>query len=119
MTAPRPIRRLRAGVATARWTAAQHRQLQRTLPRGGTGGPLAPPPARMSARNVRIVLAALRVRRASCLERSLVLQAWLAGHGDRRDVVIGVRHEDSLLAHAWVDGLEDGSRYVELHRLSA
>lgn len=112
------VRRLRWGAAAAGWTVVQHRRLQRTLPAGGMGAPVAAPP-RLPRGAGRVVVAVLRVRGATCLERSLVLQAWLAARGERRDVVIGVRRADAVLAHAWIDGLEDGTRYVELHRLPA
>jgi hypothetical protein len=114
----RRLPRLRAGAAAARWAVAQHRSLQRTLPHGGTGAPVAPPPP-LPRGAVRAVLIVLRVRGATCLERSLIVQAWLKARGDRRDVVIGVRRAETVLAHAWIDGLEDGSRYAELHRVPA
>jgi Transglutaminase-like superfamily len=65
--------------------------------------------------------AALSRVRATCLESALVRQRWLAAHGDRRDVVIGVS-PDGLKgnpAHAWVDGTDSraASSYLELHRL--
>lgn len=112
------LSRLRAAGRATRWTHAQHVRLQRTLRAGGTGVPVSPPP-RLPAAAVRVVLAVLRVRGATCLERSLLLQAWFAARGQRRDVVIGVRRDESVLAHAWLDGLEDGAGYVELHRLPA
>jgi len=119
VTAARLVRRLRAGSAAAAWAFAAHRRVRRTLPADGVHATVGTPPANLPMGAVRIVLGVLRVRRATCLERSLVLQAWLAGRGDRRDVVIGVRGAGSVLAHAWVDGLEDGAGYVELHRVPA
>lgn len=64
----------------------------------------------------------LRRAPATCLERALVLQAWLAAHGDRRDVVIGVAAPASgFAAHAWVDRERDPSSagFDELTRLPA
>ena len=62
--------------------------------------------------------AVLRRTRTSCLERSLVLQRWLAARGEHRDVVIGVRAPSaSFRAHAWLDGEPSGD-YDELRRLS-
>ncbi len=119
MNGGRLVRRLRAGAAAAQWALSEHRHLRRRLPKGWTEAPVAPPPRRLPAGAARVVLAVLRVRGATCLERSLVLQAWLVACGEPRDVVIGVRCAESLLAHAWVDGLEDGDGYVELHRLPA
>lgn len=67
------------------------------------------------------VQALLRRRQHSCLEGALVLQRWLAAHGDRRDVVIGVTAPGADFgAHAWLDG--DGAAdetYRELRRLPA
>ncbi len=61
---------------------------------------------------------AARVGNASCLERSLLRQAWLRGRGTVRDVVIGVRSKDGFEAHAWLDGDADGADYAEIHRIS-
>jgi hypothetical protein len=60
-----------------------------------------------------------RLGRASCLERSLLRQAWLRERGARRDVVIGVRRENELTAHAWLDGDGDGFGYTEMLRIPA
>lgn len=57
--------------------------------------------------------------RASCLERSLVRQAWLRARGARHDVVIGVRGGNNFEAHAWVDGDPDAVDYVEIHRIGS
>jgi hypothetical protein len=58
---------------------------------------------------------------ATCLESALVRQRWLAAHGDRRDIVIGVPTNGirDQPAHAWVDGTDSwaASSYLELHRL--
>ncbi len=58
---------------------------------------------------------------ATCLESALVRQRWLAAHGDRRDIVIGVSPSGlrDNPAHAWVDGTDSraASSYLELHRL--
>jgi hypothetical protein len=76
----------------------------------------APPPLPPAAE--RGVHAVLRRREHSCLERSLVLQRWLAAQGDARDVVIGTTGTAGFKAHAWLDGDEEGAaRYVELSRL--
>jgi Transglutaminase-like superfamily len=75
------------------------------------------PPA--AARGVRAVL---RRRHATCLERSLVLQAWEAAHDAPRAVVIGVSGSSrELAAHAWLEGEVDGetSAYQELFRVPA
>lgn len=54
---------------------------------------------------MRGVAAVLHRRRARCLERSLVLQTWLAAHGDPRDLIVGVtRPGEDFSAHAWLEG---------------
>lgn len=59
----------------------------------------------------------LRWRRATCLERSLVVQAWLLASGEPHDLVIGVRRlHGRVIAHAWLDH-EDSRGFSELLRL--
>jgi hypothetical protein len=61
--------------------------------------------------------AVLRRTPSTCLERSLVLQRWLAAQGDRRDVVIGVQAPSTgFRAHAWLEGEPMGD-FDELRRL--
>ena len=85
----------------------------------GVRVPAPPPVSGSAARAVRIVL---DVSRASCLERSLVLQRWLAAHGVARDVILGTEGTtlSGFSAHAWIDGdpQPPGRSYVELLRLS-
>jgi hypothetical protein len=61
----------------------------------------------------------LRLRRATCLERSVVLQAWDAHHGRPREVVIGVaRTGSSIGAHAWLAGEDAANRdFREITRI--
>ena len=47
---------------------------------------------------------ALHHWRESCIVNAIVLQAWEAAHGRRRDLVIGVTGPDAFSAHAWLDG---------------
>jgi len=63
------------------------------------------------------VLAVLKRLDPSCLERSLVLQRWLAAHGDYREIVIGVTGADAFRAHAWLDG-EEGPGFHEIARVA-
>lgn len=59
---------------------------------------------------------------ATCLERALVLQSWLAARGSAHDVVIGVRMtDDGVAAHAWVDEVDATApqQFEELYRLQA
>ena len=80
-----------------------------------------PRPPRLSPKATQGVTGALRRLGPTCLERALVLQAWLASQGVMRDVVIGIPPDGMRKepAHAWVDGTDviSPSRYLELHRL--
>jgi hypothetical protein len=63
----------------------------------------------------------LRRRNATCLERSLLLQAWYAAQGVRRDVIIGVTAPTAdFAAHAWLEGdtSEAEGEFRELQRLA-
>lgn len=76
----------------------------------------------MPERALRAVDAVLRRQKATCLERSLVLQAWLVGQGRAHDVVIGVGAPgEAFAAHAWVADWRpdsEAAQYRELTRLS-
>ena len=80
----------------------------------------APPP--VPARSSRAVRRVLDWSEASCLERSLVLQRWMASHGIARDVIVGTQGsaQSGFAAHAWIEGelQPPGRSYVELIRLS-
>jgi hypothetical protein len=56
--------------------------------------------------------------RASCLERSLLRQAWLDARGYPLDVVIGVKRGKTVEAHAWVDGDPNAADWIEIHRIA-
>jgi hypothetical protein len=68
------------------------------------------------------VLAVLRRLPHTCLERAFVLQRWKAAHGERVDVVIGVRGPgEEFAAHAWLAGEANEPEvqgYRELRRVS-
>jgi hypothetical protein len=87
------------------------------LARDGIRVTVREPPRRVSRKSGQVVILAVRVTRASCLERSLLRQAWLRGRGTMRDVVIGVRSEDKFEAHAWLEGDPDSTGFVEIHRI--
>ena len=68
------------------------------------------------------VRAAIAIVRPTCLERALVVQAWIGGYADAPDVVIGVRRRSGEVeAHAWVDAVDPwfDPSYEELSRLPA
>jgi hypothetical protein len=111
-----------ASVRAAWWAEREFRRVRRTLRRGGIEAARVTPPPALPARARRGVMAVLRRRPATCLERALVLQSWHAAHGNRRDVVIGIRGPSSSFeAHAWLDGEPDAvaSSFEELTRLPA
>lgn len=48
-----------------------------------------------------------RMARATCLERSLILQSWLGAQGSEYEVLVGVELSGSgIEAHAWLGGWE-------------
>ncbi len=100
------IARARAALAGARWANAQYRDVHRGLKDEGLHAAVAPPStvAPGSLRGARI---ALRARRATCLERSLILQRWWASRGKALDVIVGVRNPAASgrgpMGHAWVE----------------
>lgn len=104
----------------AGWAALSLSRARRLLHTDGLTARIAPPPRLLGIDATRGVMAVLRRTRPTCLERAVVLQAWLAAHGTAVDVVIGVAREGrDLTAHAW---LEDGTGpadepYREIHRL--
>jgi hypothetical protein len=68
------------------------------------------------------VLAVVRRRPSTCLEKALVLQRWEADHGAAADVVIGVKGpSDGFRAHAWLETMPDVpfGAFEEIMRLPA
>lgn len=109
-----------ANMRAAWWTWRSLRYASARLKADGLNTVLNPPPD-LPAGARRGVDAVLRRRDPTCLERSLVHQAWLAAHGVRCEVVVGVaRRDSSVAAHAWLD-LESGkprsAGYSEIHRI--
>ena len=78
-----------------------------------------PRPPASSLADAWVVRSVLRRLHAACLPRTLVLQEWLATHGDRRDVVLGVATRPAFRAHAWLAGDRDGDGFEELTRRAA
>lgn len=102
------------------WATLAAFLVRRRLRRDGMDA-RAPRPPRLDRRAAPGVMGALTRLRPTCLERALVLQAWLVAQGTPRDVVIGIPPDGmkSNPAHAWVDGTDASSaaHYLELHRL--
>jgi hypothetical protein len=102
------------------WTQTALRRVRADLKQNGLKYRPAPTPPRLPEHAGRGVLAILRRRPSTCLERALVLQRWREAHGDSRDVIVAVRGATvDFAAHAWLDGEPDGdvSQYAELLRL--
>ena len=114
--------RLRPAVLLgALWATVAARLVRRRLKQSGVRARVPRPPP-LGPKGGLGVTAALSRLKPTCLERALVLQAWLAAQGNPRDVVIGVPRDGmkSGTAHAWVDGTDPASLeiYLELHRLA-
>jgi Transglutaminase-like superfamily len=105
------------------WAFRAARSTERRLRRGGLDGALVlRPPPQLPAEAERGVRAVLRRSEESCLVESIVLQAWHAGQGRRRDLVVGVSPPgEQFRAHAWLAGDVPGpeGRFRELLRRSA
>ena len=111
-----------ATVRAALWTARALRRTKRELARQGLEGARVDPPPPLPAHARRGVMAVIRRKPNTCLERALVLQRWEAAHGSRSDVVIGVPGRgDDFVAHAWLEHMPDGqaAAYHEIHRIPA
>lgn len=92
-----------AKLRAAAWALRARHMARRQLP-GGLDAIRLPPIPGLPATAAKGVRAALRLSRASCLERALVEQAWHQAHGASRDLVVGVSSARDFRAHAWLDG---------------
>ena len=87
------------------WAVGALRRLRGDLPLAKVTDVMVAAPPRLPPRAISGVEGVLARRPHTCLMRALVLQAWYAGQGDRREVVIGVTAPSKgFKAHAWVDG---------------
>ena len=101
------IRRFdRRNLRAAWWAWRAAGRTRRRLRSGGLDAAIAPAaPPLLPPEAVRGVHAVLRRRGETCLVRSIVMQAWLAAHGEARDLIVGVADPgDAFKAHAWLDG---------------
>ncbi len=109
-----------ASLRAALWTWRALARTRRLLRGGELKAIEVDPPPELPSHAVRGVRGVLRRVDQTCLERALVLQRWLAAHGERRDVVIGVAAPASdFKAHAWLEGdpPAESDGFTELLRL--
>ena len=104
-------------VRIALWALRSHGRSRRQLRAGGVGAVELTAPAFVRPLDRRVLLAVLRVRRASCLERSVVLQRFDASAGRPRVLIVAVTKPGAdFRAHAWLDG--ERQRDPELHEIA-
>ncbi|WP_432570296.1 lasso peptide biosynthesis protein [Kineococcus sp. SYSU DK005] len=108
------------GLRAAWWAERSLRRVRAELPVDGLRTRVAPPP-RLPGSALGAVEAVLRRRRATCLQRCLVVQAWLLAHGEAREAVVAVSVADGFSAHAWLDGhdADESAEFRELTRVPA
>lgn len=116
------LRRLdHTSLRAAWWAARALRALRRDLPVGGLEVTVAPPPP-LPARAIVGVTGLAVFARATCLERSLLVQRWLSEHGTEPEVLVGVANlaGEGFRAHAWVAGFDaDPDEYSVLAKVPA
>lgn len=124
MRIPRHARQLAQTVRLALWAHREVLRLKRSeLSDHGLHATVLPPPPSPDITGRRAMQLALPTRRATCLQRSLVLRAFLDARGVPRAIVIGVKRGsgDTFQAHAWVEGIDDasGEGYAVIRRLES
>lgn len=109
----RPWRRgpRRATARAVGWALEEVSQLQSHTHAGRLVGLVEPPLGRFPPFAGTDVRDALERSTATCLQRCLVLQAWLIAHDQPCDVVIGVRTAGGFGAHAWIPGIHDAAEH--------
>jgi transglutaminase superfamily protein len=111
-----------SNIRAAGWAFLALRRTRRGLAAHGLEGAHVACPPRLPASARAGVLAVVRRRPSTCLERALVLQRWEAEHGAGGDVIIGVKSPgDGFQAHAWLETMPDGppGAFHEILRLHA
>jgi hypothetical protein len=94
-------------VRAAAWAALTLRRLRRDLKANGLEAAVPRPP-RLADRGIRGVTGFSALARATCLERSFLLQGWLAERGRPYPIAVGViaPAAGEFKAHAWVQGFD-------------
>lgn len=115
--------RVRRAVAGWRWARRSVAVIRADVRRDGLDVAV-PPPGVTGPGSLKGARAALRLERASCLERSLVIQRWWSSNDIALDVIIGVRHptrHDGAPGHAWVEYYDEdcSDRFAEIRRVPA
>jgi hypothetical protein len=112
------LRRVDAATLRGAWWALRAvRRTRRQLRRAPVEQARPPAPRALPTACGRGVHAVLRRLEPSCLERALVLQAWLTATGERREIVIGVTAPGAgFAAHAWLEG-EPAPGFHEIARV--
>lgn len=107
-------------VRAAWWAGTSLRSLRKALRDVGLEASVPPPPQLPEHAIAGVNGLLTRVAGASCLERSLILQRWLAGQGRAYPVLIGVALDNGFEAHAWLEGYDtDSARFSVLTRVDA
>lgn len=107
-----------AEIRAVLWAARAVRSTRRQLRRRPVTSLVLPRAPRVSPGCSGAVDRVLGHSGATCLERSLVLQRWLAGQGIARDLLIGVRvGTGGFAAHAWLEGDPQAAPFREILRL--
>jgi hypothetical protein len=92
----------------ALWAVRARRFVGRQLRRVNADTLTLPAAPTLGLDATRGVNGVLKLSRATCLERSMVLQRWYADQGLARDVVIGVTSPRAgFRAHAWLEAPAD------------
>ena len=114
---PRAIRRARRrlgflrqldgdSLRGVRWAAVALRKVRADVRERGLRARVEAPPS-IGPGGLKGVVLLTRMARATCLERSLILQAWHLGQGREYEVLVGVEPSESgIEAHAWLGGWE-------------
>jgi hypothetical protein len=90
----------------AAWAAGALRRVRRDVRASGLRARVEQP-AGIGPGGLKGVLLLARAARATCLERSLILQAWHLSQGRAYEILVGVEMAGSgVEAHAWLGGWE-------------
>lgn len=104
------------------WAWRALRAVRRDLPADGVRTAVAAPKAGLRPDALAEIEALLRWRKATCLQRTLVVQRWLAAHGRPVDIAVGVGTQDNAFAaHAWLPGFDrpsNGAGFREITRIA-